>query len=615
MNCPSCDRALSSGVFNCPFCGYDVDFIQNVTSLKHEILESQQAIGEHFTKLNQRLDRLERLAKSTGQATPQAASAPEITPPLTPEPKKPNSEAKIQKPKIPIPKVKGNYESHLGQKWLLVVGVILMVFGVGYFLKYSFDQNWIGPAGRVAMAYLAGLAFLGAGNAFRKKGLGAFGLYLIGGGIATLYFSNYAAFQIYHLFGQATSFALMIVVTALATALSVVYDNKWLAVLGMIGGFFTPILLSTGEANQIVLMTYMTILNVGILSVSAFKGWRLLQYLGFLFTWGLLVGWYDQNYTEAAFIPTLIFINIFFVIYELAPFAFAYRSKDLNHPMALATGFLNGITALVLTHQIIFKETDLPYASVASVAYAMFFLALASVIRRKRPENPNAFFVLLAKGMLFLAITIPLLLNGSQIIIAWSLQATAALWIALRLKSKWLYQGAIGFWAVTLGAYLLGQISGYGAGAFDLSAFGRWATHAALLGGLYFSAHTLGLDSSKKKISGFAWGIFIVILFSFLTDEVTRFFGARFPGAVSAATSVLWAFFAIALIIVGFIQRNKPLRGVAIGLFAVTVLKVFLNDMQNVDTPFRILSFLILGLMLIGASYLYYRNKDHSEKP
>ncbi len=90
-------------------------------------------------------------------------------------------------------------EVTFGQKWLLIAGVIITVLGVGWFLKYSFDQNWIGPAGRVALAYLGGIAFLAGGELFRRRDFGIFGLYLIGGGIAILYFATFAAFQIYHL--------------------------------------------------------------------------------------------------------------------------------------------------------------------------------------------------------------------------------------------------------------------------------------------------------------------------------------------------------------------------------------------------------------------------------
>src|SRR5574341_1160532 len=102
----------------------------------------------------------------------------------------------------------------------------------------------------------------------RKKLSGAFGLSLVGGGIAVLYFSTFAGFQIYHLLDQVPSFAIMALITVLAGALSVYYDSKWLAVLGLVGGFLTPVLLTTVRDNQIALMTYMTMLKLGLLGLG-----------------------------------------------------------------------------------------------------------------------------------------------------------------------------------------------------------------------------------------------------------------------------------------------------------------------------------------------------------
>ena len=87
-------------------------------------------------------------------------------------------------------------EVQFGQKWLLIGGIAITVFGLGFFLKYAFEQNWVGPAGRVVLSYLASAAFLGAGDHFRRKRTETFGLYLLGGGIAALYLTTFAASQI-----------------------------------------------------------------------------------------------------------------------------------------------------------------------------------------------------------------------------------------------------------------------------------------------------------------------------------------------------------------------------------------------------------------------------------
>src|SRR3990167_6550037 len=246
--------------------------------MKGHLVRAQEAVDHFVRELKATTEQAKQLEQIALKGT---SSRPPVARKVSEPPKEiPATSAAPARPVAPSKSAR-NDETNLGQKWFLVIGVILTVVGIAYFLKYSFDQNWIGPAGRVAMAYAASLGFLAVGESFRKKKLGLFGYCLIAGGIASLYFSSYAGFQIYGLISQATEFGLMILVTLLGCALALAYNNKWIAVLALAGGFLTPLLLSTGVSNQIVLMTYLAILDLGILGIVLFKRWRLLTYIGF----------------------------------------------------------------------------------------------------------------------------------------------------------------------------------------------------------------------------------------------------------------------------------------------------------------------------------------------
>ena len=139
---------------------------------------------------------------------------------------------------------------------------------------------------------------------------------------------------------------------------------------------------------------------------------------------------------------------------------------------------------------------------------------------------------------------------------------------------------------------------------------------ALVLGALLYSAHRLRvaepvLEPWQLSLTTWLYGAFAVLLFCVLTLEVSAYFYARAPQARFAAISVLWTLYAIALMLLGFRYQQARLRLVSLGLFGVTILKVFLADMARVSTPFRIVSFVVLGLMLIGASYLYYRYRGY----
>lgn len=644
MQCPQCQQNIREDASLCPACGYDVAMYWSFIAMKNDLTRLKKDAFDVYTQvdwMHQHFSQFDQLFAGTATRSPVDAERPRQEPikaSKTPPLKSPiilgqPRREKIAPPPLPKEPLKprrepGQSEVAFGQLWLLVAGVITTVLAVGWFLKYSFDQNWVGPAGRVALAYLGGVAFLVGGESFRRKAFQMFGLYLIGGGIAMLYFSTFAAFQIYTLLPQSVAFGLMIIVTALAGMLALIYDVLGLAVLGLIGGFLTPMILSAGHENQIALMTYMTILNAGILSIAFFKQWRLLNYLGFFFTWLLFSGWFFAYYGIAKFWETLIFLNIFFVIYAFAPFAYHVlkgHGKQLSGIRILAP---NAFIGLGYSFAMIREYYAVEAVSIATLCYAAIFLWMAQFIYQRNREQIDVFVMLLAQAMLFLIITIPLLFSQHWITVFWAIQAAVLLWAAVKLNNSWLYSSFTVLIALTLMKFF-----GYDYSVvFDVMfpdlyvdggywhRFGeRLITSAVALAALWISAV---LFSKAKALSRFAapmlpamWGIFTVALFAMLNIEVSAFFYDYGSQARFAAISVLWTAFSLVMIMFGFVYNISLLRKCAIGLFAATMLKVFLLDMANVSTPYRVVSFLVLGLMLIGASYLYHRFKERILPP
>jgi uncharacterized membrane protein len=515
-------------------------------------------------------------------------------------------------------------ELRFGQKWLLIVGVVVVVLAVGYFLKYAFDNNWISEAGRVGLAYLAGIGLLGVGEWFRRRSLAVFGLYLIGGGIAVLYSSTYAASQVYLLIGQTPAFGVMVLVTAAAAGLALAYDTRWLAVLGIIGGFLTPVVLSTGADKQIALMTYMAILNAGIFSIAMFKRWHILARLGCFFTWGLFAAWFAQHYAEPKFWLTTIYLNVFFLIYAFVPFAYYF----VRHSGQRVTGYIvtipNALIAFGFSFYMIEQHYSTEAVGVATLTYAFIFLAMAGYLRLRRPVSDQAFVFLLAKGLVFLYVTVPIVVSGYWITVFWAVGAAVSLWVALRIESSYLRGGAIVVLTVTAGKLVLyDYANNFGfrvlnyhfRNGFAATLAERWITSGVVLGATLASAwltKAAGLcgGSWKRDYAAFMYAVFTVLLFVVLNIEVAGGFYDAAPEARFASISVLWALFALLLMVFGFARNLALLRHCSIVLFAITCVKVFGWDMSNVSTPYRILSLIVLGLMLIGASYLYHRFKE-----
>lgn len=654
MECPKCNAVIYESSHQCESCGYMYEKqihekISFYFDLKNE-LEHLRSIAKNelwtgIHKISKRIEDYEKLINTDlNNAAVLLQDKKELrtesVPPVITDTKKAAAPAHAQHNKIPVKEAirtqpisegkSSDFEIRMGQKWLLIIGIITMVFGVGYFLKYSFEQGWVGPAGRVAMAYVWGIIFLISGDRFRKK-FETFGLYLIGGGIATLYFSTFAAFQIYHLLDQTPSFLIMVLITVLASTLSIVYDTKWLAVLGLIGGFFTPVLLSTGQDNQMVLMIYMTILNLGLLGVAFYKRWDLLNILGFVFTYILYAGWFYQHYAESKFWPAIIFLNVFYFIYCIIPFIYQFFRAESEKIKGFLIIIPNSFIAFGFSYFMIKEYFSLEWVSVITVLYAVVFLLMATYLYRQGKYHLDAFVILLAKATLFLIITIPIIFSKHWITIFWAAQALTLLWMGIRLERRSLIGSSYFLFGIATGKFLVYDyetVFKFNSGYFYITdsytylLTERLITSVFLLTAFYISAHIAKkaslkvLSSSKDAVSSttedssviFAvWGI---LLFVVLNIEASSFFHDYLLAARFAAISVLWTLFSVGLMIKGFQDNNPIVRKVSLGLFLGTIIKVFLFDMSNISTPYRIVSFIILGMILVSTSYLYHKFKD-----
>ena len=649
MKCPRCDEWVALVQGSCPKCGLDLTVLRSLEEMRNALQRAQKdsdAVASRLRELDLHVTSLEPQIVTQLTSSPtappseqpsreaeEAATALRVESPVTSEtmsdahttpPPRATWTPPVAQPAVqPSPVLSGTAEVRLGQKWLLIAGLVITVLAVGYFLKYSFDRNWVGPAGRVALAYGAGVAMLSIGELFRRRKFELFGLYLCGGGIAVLYFASYAAFQIYHLIDQFPAFGLMVLVTALAGLLSLFYDTKWLAVLGIIGGFLTPIVLSTGTDNQIALMGYMAILNGGILAIAAFKQWRLLNYLDMTFTWLLFSSWYVRYYADEKFWTTTVFLNVFFFTYAVVPFAFYFARKTQQRMVGFSITIPNAFVAFGYSFVTIRGLFSLEWVSVVSLAYAAVFLSMATFVYRRNRDNLEPFILLLAKGLLFVVITVPILFSEHWITVFWAVQAIVLLWAALRLGDVRLRYGATVLLLIAAAKLLVYDYpvvfellapGMYYRKGFALDMVERWVTIVATLGVVFRSTQMFkaaGFDGGggRENAAGVLITLFAVLLFGAMNIEVAAYFHDYFPRARFASISVLWALFATALMILGFVRNKSLLRRCSIVLFAATIVKVFLRDMVNVDTPYRILSFLVLGLMLVGASYMYHRYK------
>ncbi len=311
------------------------------------------------------------------------------------------------------------------------VGVIVLFFGVAFLLKYAVDNNMFPIELRLIAAALGGLTMLVIGWRLRL-GRPGYALVMQGGGIGILYLTLFAAAKIYDLVPLGFAFAVMTALVVLSGILAVLQDAKSLAFFGTIGGFLAPILLSTGRGDHVMLFSYYAFLNAGILGIAWFKAWRILNLVGFVFTFTIGSAWGHQYYTPAYFNSTEPFLILFFLFYAAIAVLFAFRQPP--HLKGYVDGTLVfgvPLAAFALQSFMVHKyEYGMAFTS---LAMGFFYMGLASALWRRKPENMRMLTEsFLAMGVVFGSLTVPLALDGRWITGVWAMEGAAMVWIGVR---------------------------------------------------------------------------------------------------------------------------------------------------------------------------------------
>jgi uncharacterized membrane protein len=218
------------------------------------------------------------------------------------------------------------------QRWFTVgnvpvkIGMLVLLAGVASLLKYGADQGWFSMPPELKLAGVAAAALAALVFAWRKRASNrVFALSLQGGAIGVLLLVVFAAFKNFGMLPAGAAFALSIVLVASAGVLAVLQDARALAVFALLAGFLAPIWLSTGSGNHVALFSYYAVLNAAIVGIAWHKAWRILNLLGFVFTFGIGIAWGALDYSQAKYASTQPFLVLFFAMYLLIPILFARR--------------------------------------------------------------------------------------------------------------------------------------------------------------------------------------------------------------------------------------------------------------------------------------------------
>jgi len=691
-----------------------------------------RALRADVEALRERVRLLEgaRIAQSAPPLAPLASGAPvassaPVAPGAPGAPVAPREPVAARAPHAAEPEpAPESLESRIGGRWLLNIGIAAIVIGVAYFEKLAIDNNWVGETARVIQGGVLGAILVYAGGRFARAGYNAYGQMIIGGGVAVMYVSTYAAFNYYRLIDRPAAFLLLVAITALGAFLADRHNSQGLAIFAVGGGFATPFLLPGNTDAQLALFTYDAILIAGTVFLAGRRDWPFLHLVSYLATVLTVAAWADRFYDASKYLRTELFLTLFCAMFAgiavrcrrsghppaqvaalllwTAPVAYYLASVIVlgPHPVALLVwlicvmlvggvlsvrsgpraGFavwiavampvlgwtqtytgptwltpglatIAGVYVIALAAQLqiitggdrmrsarpveiawlhlngllmfgaayfLLEDTHLALTGPLAAVFAAWHGVLAAALLQRYRDHALHFAAL---AFSLLSIAVALQFDGPAVTVGWAVEGAAIVALGLHERRDWLRAAGALLFTVAVVRTL------------ELLASVEPANHVVLLNPRAASAlvvitlsyllawlHRRHPDAAGRDLTGFdqtgimrapvAVAVLVAQLVSvvFLTSEIRAFFGVRGNALTrQMAISVTWAAYATALILVGLYRRYAPIRYFGIGLFGITILKVFFGDLAQLDQIYRVLSVMGLGVLLLLTSYVYQR--------
>lgn len=638
-----------------------------------------------------RIARLESAILKTAEPSP-------LAPPIA------ESEPAAGAPEI-SPAPKPAFETKVGLTILNRVGVITLVLGIAFFFKWAVDNNWVGPAGRVILGVLGGLAAIAIADILWRKGQRVFAQGVTGAGIAILYLSFYAAFGFYKLIPQSLAFALMFAATLMAVALSLRYGSGAIAALGFTGGYLTPLLLSSGEDHPWFLFGYILLLDAGGMDLARRRRWHSLEVLSFSATAILYFAWMMEQFSRgdkklvatlavlvlyalysraslsrlfliaqfgAALAMSFIWSNspaqFFALALAVAIAGLAYAEIRRSQAVAVVTfaafwlsywtwtlgGLANagiesqflGISlafllffgwntwrlairrsaptmqgmAILAANGAAFYATAYgllnphfhAWLGLLAIAVAAVYFGLAGYLHQERPaaeEDTRPVLLSLGIALCFLTLAIPIQFAGYTITMAWSLEAAALTWIGLQFENTRAIYGALTIFGLVMARLLLIDSMMFpDPKSYVAAGNARFFTFAVSAVALWLAAWWASRQSPKVSLAHYVAGH--VVMLAGIGLEIVGWAERNTPpvnlfSVETVGISILFGIYAVILVSAGVITRTGLNRFAGLILIGLVIVKLYLVDIWTLERVYRISAFVILGVLLIGTSFLY----------
>ena len=400
-----------------------------IESLRRQILELQQST-QGKAEFKQPVD--PKVTKIPDEEfVPDRQELPEVTIDFS---ETPSSEQKVSRPEVKkrsFSEKQSSIEQFIGGNLINKIGILILIFGIGYLVKYAIDNGYFPPLVRFILSFVAGLVLVILGYRLKPK-YKTYSAVLFSGGMAVLYFTAYGGNAFFDpvLLPQLTSFILMVVFTIVTVAAATIYDLEIIGLLGLVGAYAVPFLMGDPEGDYRLLLSYVAVINTGVLALSLRKLWKGLIIAAFVFTWLIFSFWWA---TESAFPEDASMAWLFSLLY----FGLFYGSL-IGYNLLNKKPFSVWNIVLIILNAFIFFGLGMSFLEDAGQEHLQGLFTLGngiihlgmSAVMYYKVEDKKLFYVIGGLFWTFVTIAVPVQFEGDVVQILWMAEAVILFYLA-----------------------------------------------------------------------------------------------------------------------------------------------------------------------------------------
>ncbi len=322
-----------------------------------------------------------------------------------------------------------NWEKFVGENLISKLGVLIILIGVVIGAKYSIENDLINPTTRIALGYLSGLVMLCAGI-WSKAKYTNYSAVLVSGAMAIMFFITFFAYSFYQLISMEVAFGLMVLFTIFTVIAALKYNRQVIAIIGLVGAYAVPFLLSNDSGAYEIFFAYITLVNIGILFIAFKMDWKYLYYITFTLTWLIYLSWFGFNAGDSSnYNIAFVFLTVFFVLFYALILAYKLFHSDSIDVGEVIFLFVNASIFFLAGYLLLEDSSHEGFQGLFTLGNGVIHFVVASFVYKRVGAKGDMFYLLAILVLVFITITIPIQLEGNVVSILWIAEASILFWV------------------------------------------------------------------------------------------------------------------------------------------------------------------------------------------